>query len=97
MKLIIDIPEEDYRECKFRKDLLSLGEEPTDLTFNMRMETLIANGTPLSEEIEKIKDKMMDDGAYFQEVEGHTDFVKGISHCIDIAEKELAELKGDKK
>lgn len=47
MKLIIDISEEDYRECKFRKDLLSLGGEPTDLTFNMRMETLIANGTPL--------------------------------------------------
>ncbi len=49
MKLIIDISEEDYKECKFRKDLLSLGGEPTDLTFNMRMETLIANGTPLPE------------------------------------------------
>lgn len=47
MKRIIDISEEDYKECKFRKDLLSLGGEPTDLTFNMRMETTIANGTPL--------------------------------------------------
>lgn len=46
MKLMVDISEEDYRECKFRKDLLSL-KEPTDLTFNMRMEKLIANGTEL--------------------------------------------------
>lgn len=45
-------------------------------------------------ELEKIKDEMMNDGAYFQEVEGHTDFVKGISHCINIVEKELTELKG---
>lgn len=57
MKLIIDIPEEDYRECKFRKDLLSLGEEPTDLTFNMRMETLIANGTLLPEGHGRLIDK----------------------------------------
>lgn len=49
MRLIIDIPEEDYNECKFRKDLLSLGGEPTDLTFNMRIETLIANGILLEE------------------------------------------------
>ena len=55
MKLIINIDEEDYKECIFRKDLLSLGGEPTDLTFNMRMETIIANGTPLQEEFEEIK------------------------------------------
>lgn len=41
MKLIIDISEDDYKECKFRKDLLSLGGEPEDLTFNMRMEKLL--------------------------------------------------------
>lgn len=49
------------------------------------------------EELKKIKDKMMDDGAYFREVEGHTDFVKGISHCIDIVEKELLRLEGEIK
>lgn len=55
MKLIIDIPVEDYKECKFRNDLLSLGGKPTDLTFNMRMETLIAEGTSLQAELEEIK------------------------------------------
>ena len=61
MKYIIEIPEEDYNECKFRKDLLSLGGEPTDLTFNMRIETLIANGIPL-EDIKEQYDKGYKDG-----------------------------------
>lgn len=86
MKLIIDIDEEDYRECKFRKDLLSLGGEPTDLTFNMRMETLIANGVSLEEEIEKIKQEItMWCNGYLQEEIG-----KDINKIID---KNIAKLK----
>ena len=59
MKRIIDISEEDYKECKFRNDLLSLGGKPTDLTFNMRIETLIAEGTPLQAELEEIKTEIL--------------------------------------
>lgn len=80
MKLVIDVSEEDYRECKFRKDLLSLGGEPTDLTFNMRMETLIANGIPLSEELEGLKaeinisKKYIDGDLLFSKIAGHSNY-----------------------
>ena len=58
MKLIINISDKDYKECKFRKDLLSLGGEPTELTFNMRIEKLVGNGIPLEDEFKKIREEI---------------------------------------
>jgi len=58
VKLVINISEEDYNECKFREHLLSLGGDPADLTFNMRIETLIAKGTLLEEVLEDIKSEI---------------------------------------
>lgn len=94
MKLIIDIDEDSYRECKFRKDLLSLGGEPTDLTFNMRMETTISKGIPLSEELEKIKNELL------SKVNGSNIFgsayvdVKDINKLFD---SRIEELKGEQE
>ena len=92
MKLIIDIPEDDYKECKFRKDLLLLGGEPTDLTFNMRMETLIANGTPL----EDIKAEIQNIDLVYEK-NGRTTIMKNFddikSEIFDILDKHIKENK----
>ena len=88
MKLIIDIPEEDYNECKFRKDLLSLGSEPTDLTFNMRIETLISNGIPLENikaEIEEESNKALDYPNW--------EYSKGLKKALNILDKHIKENK----
>jgi len=96
MKLIIDISEEDYRECKFRKDLLSLDGEPTDLTFNMRMETTIANGAPLEGEFEKIKDEIQDYSLWSANGNSAENvFLLTRDLSVSIIDKHIAELKGD--
>ena len=91
MKLLIDVSEEDYKECVFRKDLLSLGGEPTDLTFNMRMEKLIANGIPLEEEFEKIKAEFL-----FKCKENLRFDNDIVLECFtDLVDKRISELKGE--
>ena len=87
MKLIIDISEEDYKECKFRNDLLSLGGKPTDLTFNMLMETLIAEGTPLQAELEYIKAEVDDLKCYGDQAE----FRDKVFELLDKRIKEIEE------
>lgn len=90
MKLIVDISEEDYKECKFRKDLLFL-EEPTELTFNMRMETLIANGIPLEKGLEKIKAEINEQRLFNKSLLCKSD----LHHAINIINKHISELKGE--
>ena len=93
MKLIIDIDEEDYKECIFRKDLLSLGGEPTDLTFNMRMETIIANGTPLQAELEEIKAEISKLTRYWTSEDKHINLVSdnAVNRILDNHIKEIKQ------
>jgi len=96
MKFVIEIDEEDYKECKFRKDLLSLGGEPDDLTFNMRIETVIGNGISLEEEFEKIKAeieeiKLLRDNPYNNE----TEYSVSMEELRKLFDKHIAELNGD--
>lgn len=90
MKLIIDISDEDYNECKFRKDLLSLGGEPTDLTFNMRIETLIANGIPLPKGHGRLIDanKLI---SSFPNYDGVSDVAKTIDYAPTVIEADKGE------
>lgn len=44
----------------------------------------------------KIEDELTDTGAWEQEVNGNTDFLKGISYCIDTIHKYKAEAKKTK-
>lgn len=44
--------------------------------------------------LEKIKAEIEDTGAYEQEVHGKTEFLKGITYCLNIIDKHLEELKG---
>ena len=41
--------------------------------------------------LDKVIDEIMDTGAYEQEVNGETEFLKGINYCLDIIDKYKAE------
>ena len=41
--------------------------------------------------LDKIIDKIMDTGAYEQEVNGKTEFLKGINYCLGVIDKYKAE------
>ena len=43
--------------------------------------------------LDKIIDEIMDTGAYEQEVNGNTEFLKGINYCLDIIDKYKAEME----
>ena len=47
--------------------------------------------TPQESILDKIRDEIVDTGAYEQEVNGKTEFLKGISYCLDVIDKFRAE------
>ena len=44
---------------------------------------------------DKIIDEIMDTGAYEQEVNGETEFLKGINYCLEIIDKYKAEMESE--
>ena len=42
---------------------------------------------------DKVKDEIMDTGAYEQEVNGETEFLKGINYCLEIIDKYRADME----
>ena len=86
MKVITDIDKDDFEILKY--------EERNGNDF--KPIKLIANGTPLEEEFKKIKEEIEDTGGYEQEVHGKTEFLKGITYCLNIINKYIEELKGEK-
>ena len=45
--------------------------------------------------IDKLRDEIMDTGAYEQEVNGNTEFLKGISYCLGVIDKYKAESESE--
>ena len=45
--------------------------------------------------IDKIRDEIMDTGAYEQEVNGNTEFLKGINYCLGVIDKYKAEMESE--
>ena len=41
--------------------------------------------------LDKLIDEIMDTGAYEQEVNGNTEFLKGINYCLSVIDKYKAE------
>ncbi len=77
IKLVIEISKQEYEEIKCSEDC--------------GLHTLtraIAKGIPL----ENIREEIGSEGAYWNEIRGETDYVKGISYAIDVIDK---YLKGD--
>jgi len=84
MKLIIDIPEEEYRNIwLMSKD--GIG---------MALYDWVANGTPLSEELEKIKAEIEDIRSQEENID--SSWCAGLKYVNNkIIDKHIAELKGE--
>ena len=45
--------------------------------------------------IDKLRDDIMDTGAYEQEVNGKTEFLKGINYCLGVIDKYKDEMESE--
>ena len=45
--------------------------------------------------IDKLRAEIMDTGAYEQEVNGNTEFIKGINYCLGVIDKYKAEMESE--
>ena len=43
--------------------------------------------------IDKLRDEIMDTGAYEQEVNGNTEFLKGINYCLGVIDKYKVDME----
>lgn len=89
MKLIINIPNKIYEEILKNKGT----DKSLDFDKSLILEVAVENGTPLEEEFKKIKDEIENTGAYEQEVHGKTEFLKGITYCLNIIDNRIKKLK----
>jgi len=87
MKYIIDIPEEVYKRIIFYKEFHDLSDCVTTIK-------AIENGTPLEEELEKIKAEIMSIGNWREIYEVPNGYVV---ECLNIIDKHIAELKGEQE
>lgn len=55
----------------------------------------LENQKTVIEKLEEMKDEIENTGAYEQEVHGKTEFLKGITYCLNIIDKHIKELKGE--
>lgn len=65
------------------------------MTFEEKAEIVIlqlrADRNRLQDAIEKIRAEIIDTGAYEQEVNGKTEFLKGINYCLNVIDKYTVE------
>lgn len=45
--------------------------------------------------LDKLRDEIMDTGAYEQEVNGNTEFLKGINYCLGVIDKYKADMESE--
>ena len=71
-------------------------EDELELDGN-EMRDLVEFLTTLNKEpiLDKIRDEIMDTGAYEQEVNGNTEFLKGISYCLGVIDKYKAKMESE--
>ena len=62
--------------------------EPLNTAFSMAIKALEKESI-----FDKVRDEIMDTGAYEQEVNGNTEFLKGINYCLGVIDKHKAEME----
>ena len=73
---------------------------PLDLDESTRVNTALDMAIEALEKesiLDKVRDEIMDTGAYEQEVNGETEFLKGINYCLEIIDKYWAEMESEEK
>ena len=63
--------------------------EPLNTAFSMAIKALEQESL-----LDKVRDEIMDTGAYEQEVNGNTEFLKGINYCLGVIDKYKAKTEG---
>ena len=63
--------------------------EPLNAAFSMAIKALEQESL-----LDKVRAEIMDTGAYEQEVNGNTEFLKGINYCLGVIDKYKAESEG---
>ena len=74
------------------KESMAIGKDDDSRHHNEVLEFTIK---ALEQEpiIDKLRDEIMDTGAYEQEVNGNTEFLKGINYCLGVIDKYKAETE----
>lgn len=83
MKLVIDISEEDYKKVSIIVDM-GLG---------INLDESICNGTPLEDELEKIKEKINSEDVNCRYDEWA--YSSGLQKAIEVIDNRIEELKGE--
>ena len=86
MKIIIDIDERAYAGCVKLKNNDDMGV----LGFHLINAT--ANGTPLEEELEKIRSEIQEE---IFNSKGYVTYSNALMRCYEIVDKHISELKGE--
>ena len=71
---------------------------PLDLDESTRVNTALDMAIKALDQesiFDKVIDEIMDTGAYEQEVNGDTEFLKGINYCLEIIDKYVAEMESE--
>ena len=89
MKLIIDIDDKVYNDLKNRGLTGMLTGKECEC-----MNEAIYNGTPLEEEIEKIKDEIEEEDSDCQYEEDYV-YNGGLQKAIEIIDRHIFKLKGE--
>ena len=63
--------------------------EPLNTAFSMAIKALEQESI-----LDKVRAEIMDAGAYEQEVNGNTEFLKGINYCLGVIDKYKAKTEG---
>ena len=69
---------------------------PLDLDKSTRINTALDMAIKALDQesiFDKVIDEIMDTGAYEQEVNGETEFLKGINYCLEIIDKYKEEME----
>lgn len=97
--VIIPKEQEPCEDCISRKEVLDLVEDMTDqfgVGHRVITEGVISmlppvTSKPKTDVLDKIRAEIIDTGAYEQEVNGKTEFLKGINYCLGVIDKYKAE------
>lgn len=97
--MVEDNHNSDY-DTALQMGIKALEQEPIDYKaqyekFSKKTEIVISqlrtDRDRLLDVLDKIRAEIMDTGAYEQEVNGKTEFLKGINYCLSIIDKYKAE------
>lgn len=75
----------------------ALEQDTVPFDFELYQAGLMCLPKDIVEVLDKIKAEIEDTGAYEQEVNGKTEFLKGINYCLSVIDKYTTEKECDKK